>query len=81
MSDDKTPKNSHLLGIGLDNKDGHKRITQADQFSVVGGSEETHDKMTETLVKTFETLDRRGKDLKSVEREELTDIISQNIPQ
>ncbi|MEM7674248.1 MAG: hypothetical protein AAF212_12970 [Verrucomicrobiota bacterium] len=72
---------THLMGIGLDNQDGHKRITQADQFSVVGGSEETHDKLTETLVKTFETLDRQGKSLKSVEREELTDIISKNIPQ
>ncbi|MGB0369851.1 MAG: hypothetical protein ACPGN3_00775 [Opitutales bacterium] len=74
-------KPAHLMGIGLDNQDGHKRITQADKFSVVGGSEETHDKMTETLVKTFETLDRRGKSLDNVEREELTDIISKNIPQ
>ena len=29
---------SHLLGLGLDNDDGHKRVTQADQFSILGGS-------------------------------------------
>lgn len=74
-------KPAHLIGLGLDNKDGHKRLTQADQFTVAGGSEETHDKITETLVKTFEDLDKKGKTLNNVEREELTDIISKNIPQ
>ena len=28
-------KPSKLLGLGLDNKDGHKRITQAERFSIV----------------------------------------------
>ena len=74
-------KLAHLVGIGLDNQDGHKRLTQAEQFTVAGGSEETHDKITETLVKTFEDLDKKGKSLNNVEREELTDIISKNIPQ
>lgn len=72
---------SHLVGIGLDNKDGHKRITQADRFSIVGGSEETHERMTETVVKTFETLDRKGKTLDSVEKKELADIIDKSRPQ
>jgi len=65
----------HLLGVGLDNRDGHKRITQAEQFSVVGGSEETHERMTETLMKTFEELNRRGKGLGEVESEELRDLL------
>lgn len=65
----------HLLGIGLDNSDGHKRITKADKFSVVGGSEETHGKMTEVLIKTFEDIKGRGKSLEEVEPEELADII------
>jgi len=71
---------AHLLGIGLDNADGHKRITKADRFSIVGGSEETHDRMTETLVKTFETLDRRGKTLEKVDKTELSDIIQSSTP-
>lgn len=54
----KKPKRrkAHLLGLGLDNEDGHKRITQGEDFSLVGGSAETHERMTETAVKTFEEL-------------------------
>lgn len=70
----------HLLGVGLDHSDGHKRITQSERFSVVGGSEETHGRMTETVVKTFETLDRKGKTLEQVEKKELAEIIAKNTP-
>ncbi len=72
---------AHLIGVGLDNKDGHKRITQAERFAIVGGSEETHERMTETVVKTFETLDRRGKSLDKVEPNELKDIIKNSTPE
>ncbi len=68
----------HLLGLGLDNKDGHKRLTRAEKFSVVGGSEETHDQMTTTLIKTFEDLEQRRKTLETVEKEELKDLIRKN---
>jgi len=70
---------SHLLGIGLDG-DGQKRITQAEKFSIVGGTEETHEAMTETAMKTFEDLKRRGKDFEEASPEELSDIIQKNIP-
>ena len=33
-----------LLGLGFDNKDGHKRYTKGDDFVLMGGSEETHEK-------------------------------------
>jgi hypothetical protein len=33
-----------LLGIGIDNKDEHTRITRGDNFYLHGGSEETHDR-------------------------------------
>lgn len=73
----KSKKNgqSKLLGLGFDNSDGHKRITQAERFSIVGGSEETHELMTETAIKTFEELKRRGKDLDEASSDELADII------
>lgn len=70
---------SKILGLGLDG-DGQKRITQAERFSIVGGSEETHDMMTETVMKTFEDLRRRGKDLDDASPEELRDIIIKNTP-
>ncbi|MDE0766882.1 MAG: hypothetical protein OSB19_00700 [Opitutaceae bacterium] len=73
-------KRAHLLGIGLDNEDGHKRITQAEQFSIVGGSEETHGRMTETVVKTFEDIKRDGKSLATVEPKQLSDLLDKNRP-
>ncbi len=71
---------AHLLGIGLDNSDGHKRITRAESFSIVGGSEETHDRMTETLMKTVEDLKDRGQALEETESRELAEIIRRNTP-
>lgn len=73
-------RSAHLLGLGLDHADGHKRITSAEQFTIVGGSEETHGRMTETVVKTFETLKSRGKSLERVEPRELADIIAKSTP-
>ena len=81
----KTPRRrkadqAHLVGVGLDNQDGHKRMTSAEQFTIVGGSEETHTKMTETVIKTFEHLKQRGKSLHAVEPRELAEIIHKSTP-
>lgn len=62
-----------LLGVGLDS-DGHKRITTGPDFALVGGSEETHEVMTEKAVKIQEKLKQRGKALEEVSREEFDDI-------
>ena len=72
---------AHLLGVGLDCTDGHKRMTQAEKFSILGGSESTHDKMTETLCKTFEDLSIKGKALEEPSQNELTDLILKNTPE
>jgi hypothetical protein len=76
------PKRGHgaLLGLGLDNDDGHKRITTGEQFAILGGSAETHERMTETVVKTFEELKQRGKHLNEVPPVELADIIKKASP-
>ncbi len=74
------PKVSGLLGVGLDNEDGHKRITTGDKFVLVGGSQETHEKMTETVVKTFEELKRRDKHLENVDPRELAEILDKSRP-
>ena len=63
----KKRRQAALLGVGLGNHDGHKRLTTGEKFLVVGGSEETHERMTETVVKTFEELKQRGKPLEEVE--------------
>ena len=69
-----------ILGLGLDNDDGHKRITTGEQFAILGGSAETHERMTETVVKTFEELKQRGKHLSEVRPFELADIIKKAAP-
>ena len=77
----KNPKvMAHLFGLGFDSSDGHKRITQADNFSILGGSEQTHDKMTETLIKTVEDLSQKGKTLDEASMEEVSDLIRKNTP-
>ncbi len=70
-----------LIGVGLDNDDGHKRITRGEKFALVGGSQETHERMTETVLKTFEELKRRDKQLETVDKRELADIIHKSTPQ
>jgi hypothetical protein len=62
-----------LLGLGLDS-DGHKRITTGDNFALFGGTQETHEVMTEKAIKINEKLKARGQRLETVSREELDDI-------
>ena len=42
---------SVLLGMGLDNKDGHVRATKGENFRLYGGSKETHERMQEKAIK------------------------------
>ena len=66
-----------LFGMGFDNRDEHKRITKGDNFCLVGGSEETHEHMTETAIRFNEKLSKRGKDLDSISREEFIDLMNE----
>jgi hypothetical protein len=62
-----------VLGIGLDS-DGHKRLTTGPNFALVGGTQETHDAMTEKAIKINEKLAAKGKRLEEISREEFDDI-------
>jgi hypothetical protein len=62
-----------FLGIGLD-ADGHRRVTKADHFLLVGGSAETHERMQETAVKFEEALDKTGKKLRDVSPQEAVEL-------
>jgi hypothetical protein len=62
-----------MLGVGLDS-DGHKRLTTGPNFALVGGSQETHEQMTERALKINEKLKARGKQLETVTHEEFDDI-------
>ena len=75
ISNNKPDKKAMLLGVGFDNADGQKRITRGDNFCLVGGSEETHERMTETTIKFNEKLARKGKHLEELSREEFRDML------
>ena len=66
---------ARILGVGLDNEDGHTRLTRGDNFTLYGGSEETHGRMQETAVKVNEQLQRRGKRLEDCSPREFFDIV------
>ena len=65
-----------LLGVGLDNQDGHKRITQADDVLLIGGSEETHERMQDVAIYFNEALEQRGKRLQDAEPQEVIDLLA-----
>ena len=62
-----------ILGVGLDS-DGHKRLTTGPNFALVGGTEETHERMTETAIKINEKLVAKGKQAGKISMEELDEI-------
>jgi hypothetical protein len=62
-----------MLGVGLDS-DGHKRLTTGPNFVLAGGSQETHEVMTEKAIKINEKLAAKGKQLEEVSHEEFDEI-------
>lgn len=62
-----------MVGLGMDS-DGHKRVTTGENFVLAGGTQETHEAMTEKAIKINEKLRERGKHLEQVSREEFDDI-------
>ena len=54
--------------------DGHKRLTTGPNFALVGGSQETHEEMTEKAIKINEKLAAKGKSLDNVSHDEFSDI-------
>ena len=74
MASAKRPPNC-LIGLGLDAEDRHKRITRGEDFNLVGGSEQTHARMTETVIKTSEELSRKGRTIGDAHPEEVMDLL------
>jgi hypothetical protein len=62
-----------MLGVGLDT-DGHKRLTAGPNFILAGGTQETHEVMTEKAIKINEKLAAKGKQLEEVSHEEFDEI-------
>ena len=72
-SNKKPRRKAVMLGLGLDS-DGHKRLTTGHNFVLVGGSQETHEVMTEKVIKINEKLAAKGKQLEETSHEEFDEI-------
>lgn len=63
-----------LFGVGLDNKDGHKRLTKGPDFLLIGGSKETHEEMREKTIKIQEELKKIHCTLDTVNQKQMEQI-------
>lgn len=63
-----------LLGLGLDNEDGHVRVTRGKNFHLIGGSQDTHESMQEKCLKFNEKLKGRKKEMEDLGRQEFLDL-------
>lgn len=63
-----------IIGFGLDGLDRPKHLTTGDECLLVGGSEETHAAMLETVLRLESELERRGCSLGDVSPNELLEI-------
>ena len=52
-----------LFGVGFDHQDEHQRITEGDELFLIGGSEETHERMQDVAIHVTESLKTKGKRL------------------
>jgi hypothetical protein len=71
----KEPEVLGFLGVGLDNPDGQQRISKSEHFLIVGGSEETHERMQDTALRFDASLKERGKPLTETSPEEALDLL------
>ena len=70
-----------FLGVGLDNQDGHRRVTRSDEFLLVGGSADTHERMQDTAIRFNEALRNKGKTLREASPEEAIDLLRESMEQ
>ena len=63
-----------VLGLGLDDDGGHHRVTKGEEFYLVGGSAETHERMQDLVMRMRETLKRQGKKFGDLSRGEFEDL-------
>ena len=59
-----------LMGVGLDS-DGHARVTQGEDYVLLGGSEDTHGRMQEEVERFRENLRKMGTDLQDATGDEM----------
>jgi len=66
---------NHLHGVGVDGKDGHTRITKGPDFTLSGGSKETHERMQEVAIRTAESLKKQGTTIGTASARQMMDAV------
>lgn len=75
MKSKRKPKQqSILLGVATNNQDEHRHITNGDGFTIIGGSQETHEMMQDKAIKFTEKLNKKGKQLHELDHNEFIDL-------
>jgi hypothetical protein len=77
--DDNDARVVGFLGVGLDAADEHRRVTRSENFLLVGGSAETHERMQDVAIHFDETLKRRGKTLRETSADEALDLLRESL--
>ena len=66
-----------LLGVGFDSKDGHIRITQADEYRVLMGSGETHAALQKICRQIDESIKASGRRLSDYSPDEFMELVQE----
>ncbi|MBN2703807.1 MAG: hypothetical protein JXR23_06300 [Pontiellaceae bacterium] len=74
MSSPAPKKKVKLLGVGFDAEDGHIRITQAEKYNVLMGSQESHQFMVQLIEKIDREVEHRGWVFDELSPDQLTEI-------
>jgi len=71
---DRREQSSHrlLMGFGLDS-DGHARVTNGEDYVLLGGSENTHGRMQDEVERFRDVLQRMGTDLQRASTDEVVE--------
>jgi len=66
------------MGFGLDDSEGHARLTRGEDYLLVGGSEKTHGHMQEGVEKFRGVLEKMGTDLQDATEEQIEEAADES---
>ncbi|RLA17544.1 MAG: hypothetical protein DRQ56_09050 [Gammaproteobacteria bacterium] len=75
MDTGKRKKIVRLLGVGFDAEDGHVRITNAEKYDVLMGSEQSHEYIQQLIDKIEAQIENRGLALDDLTPEQLGEFV------
>ena len=64
-----------IVGLGVDNPDGHERLTEGENFKIHDGSEESHALMQDLCIRINQELEARGQRLEHLSRSEFVQLL------